>query len=66
MPFHTRLSHHTYSLMFEDNDYGLFSVTVFRKIEQDFKTAARDKKCVRQTGFVWQGVSAKRIVSSVG
>lgn len=30
-----------------DNDYGLFTVTVFRKIAQDFKTVAREKKyCV--------------------
>lgn len=48
-------------LMFEDNDYGLYSVTVFRKIEQDFKTAARDKKfTVRDFEFSQEDIQAQK------
>ena len=46
MHFTYKLTPISVRLIFEDNDYGLFNVTVFRKVIQDFKTKARDQKCV--------------------
>lgn len=44
-----------------DNDYGLFSVTVFRKIAQDFKNVAREKKfIVREFEFVAEDIQAQK------
>lgn len=35
---------HYYSLLFEDHDSGLFSVTLFRKAIDDFRHKARENK----------------------
>lgn len=44
-----------------DNDYGLFTVTVFRKIAQDFKTVAREKKfIVRDFEFLPEDVQSQK------
>lgn len=32
------------SLVFEDNEHGLFTVTLFKKVVDEFKLHARDKK----------------------
>jgi len=31
-------------LVFEDNEHGLFTVTLFKKVVDEFKLHARDKK----------------------
>ena len=33
-------------LISEDPEYGLWTVTIFRKFADDFRNAAREKKCV--------------------
>ena len=33
-----------YRLVFEDNEHGLFTVTLFKKVLDEFKPKARDKK----------------------
>ena len=33
-----------YRLVFEDNEHGLFTVTLFKKVVDEFKPKARDKK----------------------
>ena len=33
-----------YRLVFEDNEDGLFTVTLFKKVVDEFKPKARDKK----------------------
>lgn len=38
-------------LLFEDNDSGLFSVTLFRKAIDDFKHKARENKYIIQFHF---------------
>ena len=33
-----------YSLVFEDNEHGLFTVTLFKKVVDEFKVHARENK----------------------
>lgn len=33
-----------YRLVFEDNEHGLYTVTLFKKVVDEFKVHARDKK----------------------
>ena len=33
-----------YRLVYEDGDHGLFTVTLFKKVVDEFKLHARDKK----------------------
>ena len=33
-------------LLSEDNEHGLFSVTLFRKVADEFKHHARERRCV--------------------
>ena len=33
-----------YRLVYEDNEHGLFTVTLFKKVVDEFKHHARDKK----------------------
>ena len=62
-----------FRMITSDNDYGLFSVTVFRKIAQDFKNVAREKKfafvcflflhrrfIVREFEFVAEDIQAQK------
>jgi V-type H+-transporting ATPase subunit C len=32
-------------MIFEDNEYGLFTVTLFQRVVDEFKLKARDKRC---------------------
>lgn len=45
-PLFLLLYHLSCRLVSEDAEYGLWTVTIFRKMVDDFKNAARDRKCV--------------------